>query len=225
MLIMQPFYKEVVYKNETMKKKNIIITVFALVYVGLLTAQEEYSNQNEKIVHGVYGGGSVIFGSVEDNDTYGGSFKVAYVANKQFEIGFSSTGLYTNLDIPTNFSSEYDLAALYGGLYIAPILFHQSKVNVAFPIVIGAGAAGIIEDNVYDNDFFENYEDEWEGMFVVEPGVSVLYNINRYVQLESGIKYRFTSKVDFENSSIDRVNGVSINIGIKVGVFDIGRNR
>ncbi|GAA4272670.1 hypothetical protein U6A24_07945 [Aquimarina gracilis] len=60
---------------------------------------------------------------------------------------------------------------------------------------------------------------------MVEPGINVLFNISRYAQIEAGIKYRFSSKIELVDSPIDRINGFTSEIGIKLGIFNMGRNR
>ncbi|MCG8522464.1 MAG: hypothetical protein MI744_09710, partial [Pseudomonadales bacterium] len=62
-------------------------------------------------------------------------------------------------------------------------------------------------------------------IFVYEPGVSLLFNINRYVRLEATGKYRFSSKIELEQQALDRINGFSVGLGIKVGIFNMGKNR
>ena len=54
----------------------------------------------------------------------------------------------------------------------------------------------------------------------------MLYNISRYIQFEAGVKYRFSSRLNLESDyDISRINGFSAGLGIKVGVFNMGRNR
>jgi hypothetical protein len=85
---------------------------------------------------------------------------------------------------------------------------------------------GYINTNWSDEEEAERYqEDQWDAIFVVEPGVNVLYNISRYVQLEMGVKYRFSSKAELSPDTITRINGFSAGFGVKMGVFNLGRNR
>lgn len=211
-----------------MNQIAITFTLFLLWTINIATSQEVSEkaitfNDNKKVVHGVYGGLSMHYGTIKNKDTYGSSFKVAYVANKQFEIGFIGTGFYADLNTRGVSNSDNDLVVVYGGLHIEPIVFHQSKVNLSFPLLIGAGAVGLLEERIY-NDYVIK-DEAWEAVFVIEPGVNVLYSINRYAQLEAGFKHRFSSNIDFENSTISRINGFSVGVGVKIGVFDIGRNK
>jgi len=191
--------------------------------------QEEYMEFNDRknVVHGVYLGLTTGFGEVDGNDAYMGGLKVAYVANQQFEVGFVGNFIYSDQDIfNTALSQREDLIGAYGGLHLEPILFSKSRVNLSFPLLIGAGGIGYINDN-FNNQFYEDDfdEDDFDPFFVAEPGVNLLFNVSRYLQLEAGVKYRFTSKVELRPDGIDNVNGFSAGIGIKVGVFNMGRNR
>ncbi|MRH99351.1 hypothetical protein GH721_02300 [Kriegella sp. EG-1] len=184
-------------------------------------------NDRNNVVHGVYLGLNMRVGEIMDKDAFMAGLKVAYVANQQFEVGFEGNFLYSEQDIyNTTLSRNEDLIGVYGGLHLEPILFSKSRVNLSFPLLIGAGGVGYIDSNYIDSEHDEELdEDDFDGFVVAEPGINVLFNVSRYLQLEAGIKYRFTSKIDLVPHSIDRVNGFSAGIGIKVGVFNLGRNR
>jgi hypothetical protein len=76
-------------------------------------------------------------------------------------------------------------------------------------------------DNVLEGE--EIYIDDWDPFFVFEPGISAQYNISDYLQFEIGIRYRFTSQVNLYPGSIENVNGFSGGIGLKMGVFNLGK--
>lgn len=190
---------------------------------------EEYITFNDRknVVHGVYLGLSTYFGEIDNKDAYIGGLKVAYVANRQFEVGFMANVLYSEQDVfnPRN-SSNDDIIAVYGGLHLEPILFGKSKVSLSFPVLIGGGVVGYVnhDDIVHEEDVDLN-EDDLDAVFILEPGMNVLFNISRYVQLEAGIRYRFSSEIELAESPLDRINGFSGGIGVKLGVFNMGRNR
>lgn len=184
-------------------------------------------NDRNNVVHGVYLGLNFALGEINDKDSYMGGIKVAYVANQKFEVGFAGNFLYSEQNA---FNSQNgfneDLIGGYGGLHLEPIFFSKSAVNLAFPILIGGGAVGYVNKDTIDRDEDINFtEDDVALLFVLEPGISALFNINRYLQLEAGVKYRFSNKIDLFESPVNRINGFSAGIGIKVGVFNMGRNR
>lgn len=212
-------------------KKTSILGL--LLFLGFQTyAQEddgEYITFNDRrnVVHGVYLGIGAGYGDIKGAGTYIGSLKLAYVANQQFEVGFLVKGLYSQQDIfNPRTNNRDDLIAGYAGFHFEPILFGQSPISLSFPLFIGGGAVGYIDRNSVLNQVdIDLEENDVDALFVVEPGMSTLFNISRYAQLEMGIKYRFSSKIQLIDSPIDRINGLSIEFGVKLGIFNMGRNR
>ena len=214
-----------------MKHFKITFLLFTMCLIHTIKAQEnnnDYIEFNDKknTVHGVYLGIAGYYGTINKKDTYSASVKLAYVANKQFEVGFAAVGFYTDENGLGLSETDNDIIGTYGGLHLEPILFSKSKLNLSFPVLIGAGAVNSLKENLNDDfEIIDDYEDDWDAVFVIEPGLAILYNINRYIQLETFIKHRFSSKLSFENTSIERINGFSGGIGIKVGVFNMGKGR
>ncbi len=210
-----------------------ISTLLLLLFLGTASyAQDDDGNyitfnDRRNVVHGVYIGISTNYGEIEGKDTYVGGFKVAYVANQEFEVGFLGNFLYSEQNILNTANNiNEDLFAAYGGLHLEPILFGKSRVSLGFPLLIGGGAVGYIDrDAVRRNEDITINENDVDAVFVLEPGISALFNISRYVQLEAGVKYRFSSKIELAASPIDRINGFSGGIGLKLGIFNMGRNR
>jgi len=235
---MQPFIKWVVFKTKSIKnpikmnnQKTTIFLLFLLMgTMGFAQNDDDQYitfNDRKNVVHGVYLGLSTYFGEIEGEDTYIGGLKVAYVANRQFEVGFMGNVLYSQQNIfnPRTNNND-DIVAVYGGLHLEPILFGKKRVSLSFPILIGGGGVGYVDHNAVVND--ENVDlndDDIDAVFVLEPGMNVLFNISRFVQLEAGFRYRMSSKIELAQSPVDRLNGFSGGIGVKLGVFNMGRNR
>ncbi len=212
-----------------MKSLKLVLLLSLLGTVAQSYAQEdeEYIEFNDinNVVHGVYLGLTASYGEIDNADTFVGGLKVAYVANQQFEVGFEGNFIYSDQNFLSTVRGRHeDLIGGYGGLHLEPIFFSKSRVSLSFPLLVGAGAIGLIDSD--DNDFEQELnEDDFDAIFVAEPGISALFNISRYLQVEAGVKYRFSSKIDLVNSPVDRINGFSGGIGVKVGVFNMGRNR
>lgn len=214
-----------------MKQSKTILIFLLLCCCIQIYAQdnEDYIEFNDRrnIVHGVYIGLSTSYGEVDGIRAALGSVKIAYVANRQLEIGFVGTVFYADQNLPNVFpNNNGDLIGAYGGLHLEPIFFGQKKINLSFPLLLGSGVVGYIEDTEFRDDFeFDENGEDWDVAFVIEPGVSLLYNISRYAQLEIGAKYRFSSQIRLEPASITNINGFSVGFGFKLGVFNLGRNR
>ncbi|CAM4381840.1 hypothetical protein [Zobellia nedashkovskayae] len=214
--------------------KQLRISLLALVLGATFSSfgqdeTDEYLEFNDRknVVHGVYLGLDLGVGEIDGEPSYTGGIKVAYVANQQFEVGFAGTFLYSQQDLFNNtLSRNEDLIGAYGGLHLEPIFFSKKRVNLSFPLLLGAGAVGYIENNFHDEEYEEELtEDDVDVVFVAEPGVSALFNISRYLQLEAGLKYRFSSRIELPPTRTTRINGFSAGIGVKVGIFNMGRNR
>lgn len=212
--------------------QNIALSTLFLL-LGLLGFSQEDNgeyitfNDRKNVVHGVYLGLSTYFGEIENKDAYIGGLKVAYVANRQFEVGFMANILYSEQNIynPRTNNND-DIVAIYGGLHLEPILFGKKRVSLSFPILIGGGGVVYVDhDAVVRDENVDPNDDDIDALFILEPGMNVLFNISRYVQLEAGARYRFSSKIELAQSPIDRINGFSAGLGIKVGIFNMGRNR
>lgn len=213
-----------------MKHLKIIALLFILFFTDQTKAQKSENsnyiefNDRKSVVHGVYLGFNGSYGQMDNKDTHFLGLKAAYVANQQFEIGISINGFYSQQNfIGRPSTDKEDLVGAYGGIHLEPIFFSKHKVNLSFPILFGVGAAAYTDFNFNDdNDEFDNSGDAFS---IIEPGVSILYNLSRYVQLETSVKYRISSKLDIFEGGIKRINGFSAGLGIKVGVFNMGRNR
>ncbi|GBF22217.1 hypothetical protein C21_04410 [Arenibacter sp. NBRC 103722] len=228
------YYNIINQKSNSMKLNKVILLPLLLGFTIPTFAQDTSGdyvefNDRKNVVHGVYLGLTTHYGEIEDKDTFFTGLKVAYVANQQFEIGFVGTFFYSDQNVYRGISMyDEDLIGAYGGLHLEPILFSKHRVNLSFPVLIGAGGMGYIDDNYSDHDFDEDeFEDNAQAFFIVEPGINALFNISRYLQLEAGIKYRFSSKFNDAKSfaPIKDINGFSAGIGVKVGIFNMGRNR
>ena len=206
-----------------MKKLNYVTILFFTILFYQINAQDTDGyiefDDSQNTVHGVYLGLSAYYGEIEGKSTYLFGGKVAYVANQQFEVGFAGVGFYSDQDSQDILSSD-GIYGGYGGFHLEPIFFGKRKVNLAIPILIGGGVVGNVNNNFEDFDF-----EEWDAYFVFEPGLSVQYNISRFIQLEAGVKYRFSSGVNLYPGSIKNINGFSAGIGMKFGVFNMRRDK
>lgn len=221
-----------------MKLKLVIHFLLFFSFVFQVRAQDESEaseeavdyiefNDRNNVVHGVYLGLSGHYGQTFKKPSYGFGFKIAYVANQQFEVGLALTAFGSDQQFIVSNTIENTLTGGYIGAHLEPILFSKKQVSLSFPLFIGIGAVGYFTqgDGDFDDDFIDREFDDVNAITVVEPGVSALFNLSRYLQLEAGVKYRFTNRLDLATSPIKNLNGFSAGFGIKVGVFNMGRNR
>ncbi|WP_129364788.1 hypothetical protein [Lutibacter sp. HS1-25] len=213
-----------------MKQLKFLLTLsFMAILSSQLKAQDSADNyiefnDRQNVVNGVYLGLNFGYGEMDGKSTYFGGAKIAYVANRQFEVGFSGIGFYSEQNSKGLLSSN-DIFGGYGGLHLEPIFFGPSKWSLSIPMLVGGGAAAYANkdlDEIIDNGYGKI--EDWKPFFVFEPGISVQYNISRYFQFEMGVKYRLSSEFELYPESITNINGFTGGIGIKMGIFNMGKN-
>ena len=97
----------------------------------------------------------------------------------------------------------------YGGFLLEYTLLPNSKVHVAFPLMIGGGSMWYTNschhsDSTFDEnsnkEFYHRYI-SWDRFFVIEQGVRLEFNLVKKVQLGLGISYRYSPNFNLENTS------------------------
>ncbi|WP_034042381.1 hypothetical protein [Wocania ichthyoenteri] len=218
--------------------KRIITIIFVLIVTNSLSAQKKEQgdyiqfDDRKNTVHGVYIGLTQHVGKLENEWASFTSLKLAYVANRKLEIGFVGTFFFS--EVPNKMGiyrgDEALLIGSYGGLHLEPILFGNKFISVSFPVLIGGGAITLLEEREqggyeFTSDEYENGKFDFDHFFIIEPGVNLLYNISRFVQIETGIKYRFSEKYNVPFYGKGDMSGFSAGLGIKIGIFNMGRKK
>lgn len=217
-------------------KRFINTILFVLITLNIAFAQTKETNDyvefddRKNIVHGVYLGVSQHIGRISNETAGFTSIKVAYVANRKFEIGFEGTLFYSLQPNNTNVYEGKDILLFggYGGLHLEPILFGNRFISVSFPLLIGAGTATILErkengEFAFEEEFEDTYD--YDSFFIAEPGINILYNVSRFVQIETGVRYRISKPFKLPFYGKDNIKGFSAGLGIKIGVFNMGRKK
>ena len=94
--------------------------------------------------------------------------------------------------------------------------------------MIGGGGVTILEKKAngeFDDTPLENDTYDYDSFFIVEPGVNILYNISRFVQVETGIRYRISESFRLPYYGSDNIKGFSVGLGLKIGIFNLGRKK
>ena len=216
--------------------KRILLILLTISFCNSALAQKKEENKKgdyiefddrKNVVHGIYIGLSQHIGKISGELAGLTSFKIAYVANKKLEIGLVGTVFYSKQPNTTSVYKGNDVLLFggYGGIHLEPILFGNKFVNISFPLLIGAGDVVIFEDKVNNGEFDSLSNNSNDVFFIIEPGINLLYNISRFFQLETGIKYRFSSSFSLPYYGEDNIKGFSAGIGIKIGVFNLKRQK
>ncbi|WP_420571230.1 hypothetical protein [Kordia sp.] len=216
--------------------KKLITAVFTLFIFNSLIAQtnetEDYVEFDDRknIVHGIYLGVTPQYGRISGESAGFLNIKFAYVANRKVEIGFSGTVFGSIQPNNTNVyrGSEVLLAGGYAGLHLEPILYGNRSVSISFPLMIGGGLATILEkkeNGDFDESPIETDSSDDDSFFIAEPGVNVLYNVSRFLQIEAGFRYRISESFRLPFYGKENISGFSVGIGLKIGIFNMGRKK
>ncbi len=149
------------------------------------------------------------------------------ILNHNFSLGLTGRGwlnqdglFYPNI---TDTAGAYFNGG-YGGLLLEYTLFPKSMVHVTFPVLIGGGWATYVTNLEYD---------EWKGdemdrchqtldsdaFFVVEPGIRVEINLQKFMRLNAGVSYRYAGNLQLINTPSTLMNNFTATIGLKFGKF------
>ena len=153
---------------------------------------------------GGYGGFSVGYTRVDDNNAiiFGG--KGAWIINHYMGIGGALYG-YNHLNFHNDFELVSGKGGGYMGLLLEPVILAKNIVNLSFPFIIGGGTyIRYINDNFVHNEYF---------IFV--PGIELQFNVTPHYRMALGFDYRLTSNADVTTAP----RGFSIHLVFKFGKF------
>lgn len=139
--------------------------------------------------------------------------------NKRFAIGATGFGSFRN-------RQNTDLNAQFGGLKMEYTVKPDAAVHVSFPLVVGFGGNGFDDDGdgrgrERDRDYDDMYDDDMDMRNfsrIIQPGINVEANLNRYAKFYVGANYRFA--FNHHSSNTTDLSGFAANAGLKLGIFD-----
>lgn len=146
----------------------------------------------------------------------------AWVVNRAFGLGIDLNGLLPVSkfeDVNPIGTSDAILLGGYGGLLLEPVAWSKKLVHVTFPVSIGAGWLGYVEDwedeyyygggDLLDNDVF----------WYIEPGINAEVNVTNYFRIDVGISKRFTQDLNLYNTPADAFDKLNYSLTLKFGGF------
>ena len=137
---------------------------------------------------------------------------LAYVKLNKIELGLSGTGFISDRLEGTR-EGRSTVYGAYGGIFVAPIIPIASDLSITLPMRTGFGAA------TYDRDNFTASSEEIEFLVVLEPGVTVDYQVAKWVKVGAEATYRITNDIEFFDLDIKNLNGFSAGISLKFGLM------
>lgn len=208
-------------------KKLILLTLLIMVMAAnKIDAQETKVLFNvPKIKNiGYYFAPEYQYGQISNEYT---SFRVIaamVLLNNRLGMGIATQTVSTQTFVPASINSNplistiYSLQSRFTGLKFEYILMPTKLIHITFPLLIGTSTAAAVPSGGGGKGrgpMPNNY-------FVVQPGVQVELNLINYIKLYTGINYRLSKGNNIINLDLpgNTLQGLSFNIGTKIGVFD-----
>ena len=175
--------------------------------------------------HGFFLAGSMMASEFDGNDGLLAGGKLGWVIDHWFTFGLAGYGLTNPIYIEdlNDQNVNRNIGLGYGGLYFEPRLFSEAAVHVAFPIIMGSGGASFSSSSEY---YYNNVSGEWEqyqqesdAFFFVEPGIELEVNISRYFRIGLAGTYRMVDGLNLTQLDPNALNGFSGGVNLKVGAF------
>lgn len=143
------------------------------------------------------------------------------VLNKNVHLGVQGYALLSAIqaDFTGTAGEPYYLEFAYGGLYVEPVVWQMRNIAITMPVLVGAGVAGIHDTRLTDPDgWYGNFED-WDIVFVAEPGINMEWSLSRMVKLYAGGYYRFVEDATLTGISGRDLSGFGATFGIRIGWY------
>ena len=194
--------------------------MFFCIMASLSYAEEE-TLQNSNIESGYYAG------PVWKMTRYNGEFdalvggRVGWIINHSFAIGVSGYGMMSGFQMYGHgFADNHDHGNKlgYGGFEFEYILNSDKLLHYSLSALLGVGSLGKDEHQDNEDDFYE-HDHQSDTVFVFEPSLSGIVNINHWFRLGAGISYSFINGANTIGMDSNDVGGPAATLTFKFGKF------
>jgi hypothetical protein len=214
-------------KQLKMKKLSLLI-ILGLGFL-LASAQENKDSESDQITtifskkdrsNGGYGALSFSYTQIDGKDALLMGARGAWIIDHSFAIGLGGVGFINDVNYHSWVNTEinHNLAGGYGGIYLEPIIAPRLPVHISIPVLFGVGGISYVDnrDN-WDNWIYDDTKND--AFLVFEPAVEIEFNMFRHMRLAGSIGYRFTSKIEMQDTNPDIMEGTNIGLVMKFGKF------
>ena len=197
-------------------KKSVFILIVILFTVSSF-AQRDETLLGDRLEFGGYGGPMVQLTQINgETGVMVGGKGGWIIKQKDFSIVIGGGGMALANNIRADiFENELYYRIGYGGLLLEFVSKPYKMRHHSFSLLIGGGALSFREKG----DFGDNFDDDSDAFFIMEPGINYVVNITSFFRVGLGLSYRLISglnKYDVKNEDISGVSGV---IEFKFGSF------
>ncbi len=190
-------------------------------FMASISFAEEETLLNSKIESGYYAG------PVWKITRYNGEFEALFggrgglIINRSFAFGIAGYGMMSGMHMHGHdFFDDHDHGNTlsYGGLEFEYIRNSDKLLHFSLATLLGAGSLGEEEHHDDEDDFLE-HDHHSDTVFVFEPSVNGIVNINHWFRLSAGISYRFVNGIDTVGIESNDAGGPAATLMFKFGRF------
>ena len=238
----------VIKQNKKQMNTKSILTVAMVLGSFLSQAQSKDSTERMNTIFsgktgkmkfpkyvGIYGASEAAYSQLNGQSVFMTGGQVGLLMNKKWGIALAGYSTMGNRIEASNAKGQY-LSASYGGVRFEYTPKPNSVVHISFPLLLGGGMMNL--DSLKGRDGFDKKDrkesnnrmgnkNRGNSYFVVQPGIQVEANLFRFVKLYAGASYRLGIQQEQNNALISStaLNGIVVNAGVKVGIFDLDLSR
>jgi len=210
-----------------MKAKNLILLLLLVPLFATAQENSEMKTLLGKTKHlGWWVSPDFGYTKVDGHDAWLGGLSGGIIVNHSMSIGLAGYGIMNSNNLA--YGNIVDTATVYlysgyGGLKLEYRLHPLNAINIAFPLLIGGGCAGYTTWNphsgTYNYNSNESYNEYyvWDGFFVLEPGVTVGFNILKFMRLDAGVSYRYAPSVNLPKTNKNIMSNFNATIALRFG--------
>jgi len=197
-------------------KKMMVLAALVMMSAAPLVAQEK-TLFDGSIESGGFGGPALKVTRINDQVGLMAGGGGAWVVNHGLILGGAGYGLANDLNTKGFGPDTSRIDVGYGGGIIGYQIASDELVHVGLQTLIGAG--GVDYRRRYDNDLNRNSFENYDGFFVVEPGVTGELNISKNVRLNVEASWRFINGVELPGVTDAGLSGPSATVMLRFGSF------
>ena len=214
------------------KTSALLIAMFVTIFAS---AQEAPTEGEDYQINTLFSPGRIStggFGAITNKFTFidgqfanlVGGYGGVYL-NHSILIGVSAAALTNDIRVPDEHATTpfQNLSYMYGqvGGMVEYTMASEKAVHLAFNLFTGAGFTLQYDRNAWhdDHEFDWDYNEDEDWFFVAEPGVTVEFNVFRWMRFSPGVSYRAAFNSDGRGLGDNALSNISYNLSMKFGKF------
>ncbi len=202
-------------------KKKIILATFTFLFAASLLHAEPDTLIKSEIENGGYIAPVLKFSQINKELGIFGGWKLGWIINHSFSIGFSGNMLFNSPDSIKDENNNRIYMGYMGGL-IEYIINPDKLVHFSLSALIGGGGTGTntnTNTNTSGNSNGYMMGGNFNRFFVAEPEVNLVVNIIKNLRFSVGVGYRFIYGGATGGISDKNLGGVTGTIALQAGIF------